>query len=326
MNSAPIPPPPAGPALRVVTVVVVYADVRNPIDIVNRIGPFVDHTILVDNTPRGHRLIAQRYAKDGHTLVGNANRGGLAGAYNAAIARVHAEHPKATHVLFLDDDTDVDAIGPFLTSAVTRELAAAASVAAVAPTYVDRATGIRLAPIQLSRLHWRVLPRDLTEPAAVTFLINSMSLWRIDALRRIGPYDEELAVDHIDTDYCLRAHTLGYRLMLNPAVAFEHAIGARRKYRILGRTLQSGGHHPARREAIGRNTVVVARRHGWRWPAFAALALARLLYEALGIVVAEERRAAKLAALARGIASGLLAPPPPQPHGENLEARASPRS
>jgi len=321
IDSAPIPPPPTFPALRVVAIVVAYADERNPIAIVDRIHPFVDHTILVDNTPRGHRLIGERQSNDGLTIVANANRGGLAGAYNAAIARVRARDPHATHVLFLDDDTDVDAIGPFLASAVTHELAAADRVAAVAPTYVDRATGVRLAPIQLSRFRWRVLPRGQKEPAAVSFLINSMSLWRADALRRIGPYDESLAVDHIDTDYCLRARALGYRLMLTPALAFEHAIGARRKYRFLGRTLQTGGHDPARREAIGRNTVIVARRHGWRTPAFAALALARLLYEALGIVLAEDRRAAKLAALARGITSGFLARAPAQPQGEDAETR-----
>jgi len=114
----------------------------------------------------------------------------------------------------------------------------------VAPTYRDSATGIQLAPIQLFRFRWRVLARDLTEPVAVSFLINSMSLWRLDALRRIGPYDERLAVDHIDTDYCLRASALGYRLMLNPAVAFEHAIGARRKYRFLAVRCRRAGMIP----------------------------------------------------------------------------------
>jgi len=307
MDSTPTRSPLAVPAFGVVAVVVAYSEERNPLVIVDKIGAFVDHTILVDNTPRGHRRVGQLRSGAGMSIVANANRGGLAGAYNTAIAMVTREQPKATHVLFLDDDTDADAVGPFLTSATTRENARAAEVAAVAPTYRDSATGIQLAPIQLFRFRWRVLARDLTEPVAVSFLINSMSLWRLDALRRIGPYDERLAVDHIDTDYCLRASALGYRLMLNPAVAFEHAIGARRKYRFLGRTLQAGGHDPARRETIGRNTVIVARRYGWRRPAFAALALLRLVYEALGIVVAEDRRAPKLAALAHGITSGLLA-------------------
>ncbi len=323
MNLAPNPHLQAAPAPRVVAIVVAYADERNPIAIIDRMSAFVDHTILVDNTPRGHRLVTQRCANEGLTIIRNANRGGLAGAYNAAIARVRDVRPTATHALLLDDDTDVEDIGPFLTSAVTRAMAAAEDVAAVAPTYVDRATGIRLAPIQLSRFRWRVLPRRLKEPVPVSFLINSMSLWRMDALQRIGPYDEWLAVDHIDTDYCLRARTLGYRLVLNPGVAFGHAIGERRTYRLLGRTLQSGGHDPARRESIGRNTVIVARRHGWRCPAFAALALARLFYETLGIFVAEDQRAAKLAALARGVTSGLLARAPAQPHGEIAEPRAA---
>jgi len=51
--------------------------------------------------------------------------------------------------------------------------------------------------------------------------------------------------------------------------------------------------------------VLLARRHGRRWPAFAVLCAARLAYETLGVVVAEDDRAAKLRALAAGALAGL---------------------
>jgi rhamnosyltransferase len=291
---------------RVIAVTVAYAEERDPVAAVERLAPFVDHVILVDNTASGHPKLAGRGSRDRLTILANANKGGLAGAYNAALERVRAAHPDATHVLFLDDDTDTGAVASLLGSAVIRQWAARDDVAATAPAYVDRATGIRVAPIQLSRFRYRVLSRQLQEPTEVAFLINSMSLWRVDALRHIGSYDERLAVDHVDTDYCLRAGILGYKLVLNPAITFQHSIGTRRKYELFGRTLQSGGHSPARREMIGRNTVVLARRYGRRYPAFAILCLTRLLYECLGIVIAEDQRASKLWSLAKGTVSGAL--------------------
>ncbi len=295
--------------LRVVAVTVAYSEERDPLAALERLAPFVDHVILVDNTASGHPKLAGRGSHERLTILANANKGGLAGAYNAALDRVRAAHPDATHVLFLDDDTDTSGVASLLGSAAIRQWAARDDVAATAPAYVDRATGIRLAPIRLSRFRYRVLSRHLQEPTEVAFLINSMSLWRVGALRRIGPYDERLAVDHIDTDYCLRAGILGYKLMLIPALTFEHSIGRRRKYELFGRTLQSGGHSPARREMIGRNTAVLAMRYGKRYPAFAMLCLTRLFYECLGIVIAEDRRTPKLWSLAKGAFCGALIRP-----------------
>ena len=61
---------------------------------------------------------------------------------------------------------------------------------------------------------------------------------------------------------------------------------------------------------IGRNTTWLARRHLWREPAFAFLCMSRLAYEAVGILMAEDHRLAKLTALAAGIARGLFGPWP----------------
>jgi rhamnosyltransferase len=150
------------------------------------------------------------------------------------------------------------------------------------------------------------LPREFEGARPVAFVINSMSVWRAAALARLGDFDEILGIDHVDTEHCLRARALGLLVWVHGSHTFAHAIGARRRYRLLGRELQTGGHGPSRRRLIGRNTVLLARRWVFREPAFAWLCLMRLLYESVGIVVAEDRRAAKLAALFAGIARGMF--------------------
>lgn len=236
----------------------------------------------------------------------NGNRGGLAGAYNQALQVLNAQHHPPRWVVFVDQDSDVAALGRLLADPEAHRLLHGDDVAAVAPAYRDRATGLRGRYIDLQRWSLQHLPREFEGPRAVAFVINSMSVWRTQALQRLGPFNETLAVDHVDTDYCLRARSAGLSLWVQGSVEFAHAIGARRRYRLLGRELQAGGHSPQRRWLIARNTAWLARRWLWREPAFAALCLMRLGYEATGIVMAEDHKAAKLWAWARGLVRGLV--------------------
>jgi rhamnosyltransferase len=240
------------------------------------------------------------------TVLRNDNLGGLAGAYNTALAWIAEYQRDVTHVLFIDDDSDLSALDAFLRSEATREVATYPSVAAVAPVYRDKRTGLRGRHIQLSRFHYRFLPREQTTPVDVAFIINSMSLWRFDVLTRLGPYSVALGIDHIDTEYALRAKRAGFRIVLNAGVEFLHEIGERRSYKLFGKMVQSGGHSADRRFLIGRNTVIVAKKHGIAYPAFMFLCLQRLGYESLGILIAEDSKAAKLSGLWRGALRGLV--------------------
>lgn len=266
------------------------------------------HLIVVDNTPTGFTGL-DTLELPGLTILRNGNRGLLAGAYNCALDCLR-ETPDllVSHVLFLDDDSDADAIFSFMTSKFTTYYLNQSDVAAIAPLYVERETGLPGAHIQLSRWVFKVLPREPSAPVEVAFLINSMSLWRLCVLDEVGPYNESLGLDHIDTEYCLRAQQFGYRLILNPAVRYWHSIGQRKSYTLFGKQLQSGGHDSVRRQAIGRNTVLLAKHFGWRCPSFLSLCLIRLVYEAIGILRAETFKLPKLMGLSRGLVEGLFQP------------------
>ncbi|MBC7939625.1 MAG: hypothetical protein H7Z19_07645, partial [Chitinophagaceae bacterium] len=254
----------------------------------------VGSVLLIDNSEQGHGGLASLARELGIGHLHSANRGGLAGAYNRALTWLDQCNPQPGHVIFLDEDSDPTALAALLADPSTARALAAADTAAVAPAYRDRATGMRGRYIRLSRFTLAFDPREFTALRAVAFVINSMSVWRLQALREIGPFNECLAVDHVDTEYCLRARQLGLMLYVNGAHEFAHAIGERRKFRFLGMQVQAGGHSPQRRYMIARNTVWLARSWCWREPAFAALCVARLAYEAAGIVIAEDRAAAKL--------------------------------
>jgi rhamnosyltransferase len=292
--------------MKIAAIAVAFDGKRDLSAMLQHVLDAVDHFVIVDNSADGHPYLMNCALPPRCTLIHNANRGGLAGAYNVALSRIRQEWPEITHVLFLDDDTDFSSVTRFLASHDTRIATADPAVAAVAPIYKDRETGLRCSHITLERFRYRWVGRDIDHPIDVAFIINSLSLWRMDALSALGAYSTELAVDHIDTEYCLRAKKQGYRIVLNPTVEFLHSIGKRRSYRFLGVTLQSGGHSAERRHMIARNTVLLLRKYMTTFPAFAVLCIVRIGYEAVGIVMAEDDRLRKLHALLTGAWAGLV--------------------
>jgi rhamnosyltransferase len=289
-------------------VLVVYHPDSDPAAVLAKLRGSVALTVVADNSERGHLGLSQAATSPTCIRLHTRNEGGLAGAYNRAIEHLAAEHPRITHVVFLDEDSDVSGLGRLLAETPVIELLNRPDTAAVAPAYVDRATGLRGKYIELRRWRLRYLPRVFQGLRQVAFVINSMSVWRMDALRRIGPFNEGLEVDHVDTEYCLRARQAGLRVHVHGSHEFLHSIGARRRFTVFGREMQAGGHAPSRRYLIGRNTAWLCRRYVWHEPAFAFLCLSRLAYEALGIGLAEDRRLAKLWALLRGSLVGIFTP------------------
>lgn len=262
--------------------------------------------VAVDNSIDVHQGLAAIAEQPGLVRIANQNRGGLAGAYNQALTVIRARHPGITQVVFLDEDSDASTLPRLLSDPCMRDRLSDGMTAAVSPAYVDRATGLRGKYIQLRRFGFDYLPRIFEGMRRVAFVINSMSIWSMQALVRIGPFNEGLAIDHVDTEYCLRARQAGLGVYVNGSFEFLHSIGQRRRFKLLGHVMQAGGHSPGRRYLIGRNTAWLGRQYLWREPAFAFLCLTRLIYEVVGIGMAEDRRAAKLWALLRGALVGVL--------------------
>jgi len=303
-----LPAEPAPEPAALAAVLVLYDPAAGSAASIAALGAAVGRLFIVDNAATPHPALARPATLPPNaTVVMNRNAGGLAGAYNAALRVLQDRTADGIrHVVFVDDDSDPHHLSDFLAHPATREAFARPGTAAVAPAHRDRATGLRARHLQLSRWRFHHLPREFDDLRPVAFAINSMSVWRLAALRRIGSYNEGLAVDHVDTEYCLRARRAGLQVFINGACEFAHSVGARRAYRVLGRSLQSGGHGPRRRAMIGRNTMWLATRYALVEPAFAALCLLRLGYEATGIALAEDRRLAKLFQLARGAVAGIF--------------------
>jgi rhamnosyltransferase len=197
------------------------------------------------------------------TLLRQAKNIGLGAAYN--LAARWAREQMATHLLLLDQDS-VPASG--MVAALMEGFQQPGPVAAVGPLWRDSRTREDGFFVRLARWGARKYKPAAGEIVPVDFLISSGSLISLAALADIGPFDESLFIEHVDTDWALRAGATGYRLYGVADARLDHALGdAALSTSPLGlRQRRFFLYKPERNYYLLRNSVALWRRHYAPWP------------------------------------------------------------
>lgn len=225
----------------------------------------VDNTATPEACPWLPALVGSA-AVPGQLLCQTQNLG-IGAAHNIGIAAARAQG--ARWVLLLDQDSCLEA------GAVARLQEAALAlqqqgkqVAAVGPQYRAEDGKEWSGFVRFGCLRLVHQPASAARPiVAADFLISSGSLIPMAALDAIGPMDEGLFIDHVDTEWCLRARALGYRVFGVHGARMVHALGERRWRVWLGRWRNLPLHAPFRYYYIFRNNALLLQRPGLsiRW-------------------------------------------------------------
>ncbi len=247
-------------SIHVCAVVVVYhPNISVLATLLPAIAQQVDHVLLVANDGAPWFCPIPENA----TIARPSKNLGLGAAYN--LAAEWARQRGATHLLLLDQDS---VPAPGLVAALLEAFQQPGPVAAGGPLWRDSRTGEDGFFVRLERRGARKYRPATGEIVAVDFLISSGSLILLDALTHIGPFDEALFIEHVDTDWALRARAKAYRLYGVARARLDHAfgeatlsaspLGARRKYFL---------YPPARNYYLIRNSIALWRRPyaPWKW-------------------------------------------------------------
>jgi len=188
-------------------------------------------------------------------MVPNDNLG-LGAAYNRAAEWARAQG--ATHLLLLDQDSVPE---PGLVTALAHAFDQPGPVAAAGALWRDRRTGKDGFFVRLTGWGVRKFRPTDSAPVPVDFLISSGSLISLDAIDRIGRFDEMLFIEHVDTDWCLRARAMGYRLYGVAQARLDHAFGeATLAPSMLGGSRKLFLYAPDRNYYLLRNSIMLWRR------------------------------------------------------------------
>ncbi|MCL5796189.1 MAG: glycosyltransferase family 2 protein [Gammaproteobacteria bacterium] len=269
--------------------------------------PQVTGVVIVDNASSEDKRSWLRdlsLENDAIHLIELVENLGIAKAQNDGI--IWAKTQAAHFVLLMDQDSQpaYDMVG-LLFSAYENLVSLGKQVSAIGPKFVDIDSGkvskhVRFGKLSVARVECdgdqRTIPVD--------FLIASGSLISINVLDQVGLMDESLFIDHVDTEWILRAQSKGYMAFGHCQALMLHSLGEHRIRFWLGRWRDVPIHKPFRYYYIFRNSILLHKRDymGWHWR---WVDLIRLLQVTvfMGIVANERRKKMKM--IWKGIIAGI---------------------
>jgi len=228
---------------------------------------------------------------------------GLGKAYNAGIAL--ARSLKAAFVLLMDQDSIPESnMLAELHSAFMHLEEQGKSIAAVGPRYHDHATNrlsefVAVGSWSLTRL--RCAPS--LPYVRADFIISSGSLISLRSLDQIGDMDEDLFIDHIDTEWCFRAKAKGFDIYGVCNAIMLHSLGERRILVWWGRWRSISVHQPFRYYYMFRNSVLLWQR-SYMPAAWKRADKIRIFYFFWFFLIVSPNRRANLGMMLKGLKDG----------------------
>lgn len=126
--------------------------------------------------------------------------------------------------------------------------------------------------------------------------MTSGCLLNLQAFGEVGPFLDELFIDFVDNEYCLRLRKEGFSVLRANGARLQHSVGDTRKFGPFIAT----NHSPLRRYYKTRNRLLVFRRYFRHFPGHCLFDLVRLAKEIASIVLFEADKFAKLGMICRG--------------------------
>jgi len=299
------------PAHRIAAVILTYHPDQSILrQTVASLCPQVDRILIVDNGSRWDAGALLDALTDGDAkkieFIWLENNIGVGAGQNRGIQR--ARTGGFTHVLILDHDSvpRPDMVR-HLVAALDHLDARGVRVAAVGPRCVDRYTGrtagfVRFGSWKLLRVFCGAAPAG--ELLEADFIISSGACIPMHVLEQVGDMNEGFFIDHVDTEWMLRAKARGYRLFGVCDAIMEHRLGTATFHFWLGRRRSAPLHGPERHYYVFRNSLILLRmpHASGRW---VRNDIVRLIFMAIIFPLFAPDRWRRIRLMARGIRDGL---------------------
>lgn len=269
---------------KVAAVVVLYFPDHDVFDNIMSYYNQVDIVILVDNSDPAADALKQAFFDDSKVIsITNGNNLGIAVALNQG-AREALAHG-CSFLLTMDQDSRAtpNMVHTLKDLFFTRNIH---DLAIVAPFHL---TPISVAP-------------DSSMPSYVELesVWTSGNLLLLSVFETVGPFEEQLFIDFVDHEYCLRLKRLGYHIVQSNRAVLYHTIGNNlRAINLLPTPIVISNHSSLRRYYIMRNRLWVTARYP-EFKRFVWIDRRRIIAEMITILLFEDHKIDKFKMIFRG--------------------------
>lgn len=186
----------------------------------------VDRVIIVDNGSDKAEELEQLKSDSTEIIFLNENKG-IAFAQNRGVEAALQKYD-AQYLFFSDQDTvfPSDTIEKLLTCFNLHSSAHDKNIGCVSPFFNDHRTGYVHPSVSLNLFtSTKTISQSDSEDLFPSHVIASGMLISRDAWETVGPFREDLFIDWVDTEWCWRAHSKGYKTVQTPSVMISHELG-----------------------------------------------------------------------------------------------------
>lgn len=269
--------------------IVTFNPTHSLVGLVGDVAEIVDSVLIVDNgSMSGSDVLAEAEASGAEVVRLNANLG-LAAALNHGLDCL-GDHE---WLFTFDQDSRIDSTS--VRAMLQQSDTAGPRVAMIGPKVVSRETGLTLQGTD---------DGPAVHPARR--VITSAALCRMSALESAGGFDSTLFIDMVDFDLCARLRRAGWAIEVVNSAVLTHSIGQSRAVTLGPLRVVASNHGPDRLYYRYRNFI----RLGWLLlrddRAYVARALLGLLLTPLKVLLLEDDKLAKLAAIYQGVRDGAM--------------------
>lgn len=136
---------------------------------------------------------------------------------------------------------------------------------------------------------------------AVPYVMTSGNLLNLRAYLEVGGFRDDLFIDFVDVEYCLRMNSAGYSVLQAPNSHLEHKVGDLVDVGFSWSVFRVTSHSPLRMYYKTRNRFFVADLYRRQFPAFRWRDRFRFILEICRLILFEPQKGAKIAMLWRGL-------------------------
>lgn len=224
---------------------------------VARIADQVGYVVVVDNHSDDwaiSMLDALSSQLNVHLILNDENLG-VAAALNQGLS-VAKERGYRWGLLF-DQDTVPESFMVETLQSVYEDFPQKDRLAIIGSNYRD---------VNIQRVKYGPQPGETCSWIEKKTAITSGSLLSLAVFEVVGPFREELFIDYVDHEYCLRARSKGLKVILAREPLMRHALGAPTLHRLLWGKIGTSNYSPLRKYYMTRNHLAVAREYLFKEP------------------------------------------------------------
>lgn len=276
-------------------IIISYNPTNQLIENVNILIPQVSKILIVDNNSNTDTayILDTLSKKESVTIKYNLTNLGIATALNQGVN--YASENGYKWVVTFDQDS-------LASSSYIQTMIAAyescdnnESIAIISPRYKTNTGMISFSKQKDKNLSFSKIKTTIT----------SGNIIRVEALRKVGLFDDSFFIDYVDHEFCLRVRSNGWSIIESHHSILIHSLGNSTRHKIGNITIITTGHAPFRRYYKYRNLVRTIKKYYW-FDTWLLKDLKALIFEPLKIILFEEEKLLKLGCIYKGVFDGII--------------------